>query len=362
MSANPLFQELTVGNLTLKNRIVLAPMTRARAGKERLANEVMTEYYVQRASAGLLITEATTISEQANGWTETPGLYTDEMTDSWARLVESVHLAGGRIYCQLWHMGRNSHPDFLNGELPVAPSAIKISEGQVRTPSGKKDYVVPRALETDEIPGIVEGYRKAAENALKAGFDGVEIHAANGYLIDEFLQSKTNHRTDSYGGSVENRHRFLDEIVRATTSVWGSSKVGVRLSLNGVFGDMGSPDFREQFTYSASQLNGHGLAYLHLVDGLAFGFHNLGEPMTLKDVRQVFNGLLMGNCGYNQELAEATIASGDADFIAFGRPFISNPDLAERFRNQWPLAPDAPLDAWFATTASAGYTDFPKYQ
>lgn len=362
MSENPLFQPLVMGTLQLKNRIVLAPLTRGRAGESRLANSLMADYYVQRSSAGLIISEATTISEQANGWMESPGIYTNAMTDAWKPLVQAVHRAGGLIFCQLWHMGRASHSDFHQGRLPVAPSAIAINGDPIRTPMGKKPREVPRALETGEIPGIVEDYRKAAENAKTAGFDGVELHAANGYLIDEFLQSRTNHRTDQYGGSVENRYRFLDEIVKTVSSVWGENRVGVRLSPNGIFNDMGSPDFREQFLYAASHLNSMKLAYLHVMDGLAFGFHQLGEPMTLSEFRKVFQGPLMGNCGYTKEMAENSIASGQADLIAFGRPFISNPDLVERFRHGWPLAAEASMESWYSPTGAKGYTDFPQYQ
>ena len=207
----------------------------------------------------------------------------------------------------------------------------------------------------------MEDYRRAAERAKQAGFDGVELHAANGYLIDEFLQSKTNHRTDEYGGSVENRYRFLKEVVEAVTSVWPAHRVGVHLSPNSPFNDMGSPDYREQFTFVAGQLDRFGLAYLHVVDGLAFGFHNLGEPMTLAEFRKVFHGPLIGNCGYTRETAEKAIAAGDADLISFGRPFISNPDLVERFRNDWPLADAAPMSDWSAPTGAKGYTDFPVH-
>ena len=204
-------------------------------------------------------------------------------------------------------------------------------------------------------------YRRAAERAKQAGFDGVELHAANGYLIDEFLQSKTNHRTDEYGGSVENRYRFLKEVVEAVTSVWPAHRVGVHLSPNSPYNDMGSPDYREQFTFVAGQLDRFGLAYLHVVDGLAFGFHKLGEPMTLAEFRKVFHGPLIGNCGYTKETAEKAIAAGDADLISFGRPFISNPDLVERFRNDWPLAEPAPMADWNSPTGAKGYTDFPVH-
>lgn len=361
MSNDVLFQSFQLRDLTLKNRIVLAPMTRSRAGIERLPNSLMADYYVQRSSAGLTITEATTISEEANGWNESPGIYTDEMTEGWKATTKAVGDNGGVIFLQLWHMGRSSHSSFHNGKLAVAPSAIKINEEYIHTPTGKQPHEVPRALDTAEIPRVVEDYRQAAERAKHAGFDGVEIHGANGYLIDEFLQSKTNHRTDAYGGSIENRYRFLKEVVEAITTVWPAHRVGVRLSPNGVYNDMGSADYREQFTYVASELNRYGLAYLHVMDGLAFGFHQLGDPMTLSDFRKVFDGPLIGNCGYTQETAEQAIARGDADLIAFGRPFISNPDLVERFKNHWPLAPIAPVADWYSPTGEAGYTSYPSH-
>lgn len=362
MSSSVLFQPFTLGDITLPNRIVLAPMTRSRAGIERVPNALMSEYYVQRSSAGLLITEATTISEEANGWNQSPGIYTDQMTEAWKQVVDAVHLKGGVIFLQLWHMGRSSHSSFHNGKLAVAPSAIKINEEYIHTPTGKQPHEVPRALETAEIPRVIEDYRLAAERAKEAGFDGVEIHGANGYLIDEFLQSKTNQRTDDYGGSVEKRYRFLKEVVEAVTSVIPANRVGVRISPNGVYNDMGSPDYREQFTYVASQLDTYGLSYLHVMDGLGFGFHNLGEPMTLADFRKVFHSALIGNCGYTQEAAEAMVEKGDADLIAFGRPFISNPDLVERFKNNWPLAPIAEMSDWYSPIGAKGYTDFPSHQ
>ena len=355
-----LLDPLDLNGLSLSNRIVMAPMTRARAGTERMPNELMAEYYAQRASAGLIVTEATTISEQANGWNESPGIYTDAMAEGWKQVVNAVHAKGGKIFMQLWHCGRASHSSFHGGEPAVAPSAIAI-EGEVHTPNGKEPHETPRALRTDEIPGIVEDYRRAAERAKVAGFDGVEVHSANGYLLDSFLQSKTNHRTDRYGGTVENRYRLLDEVVRTVSQVWTASRVGVRLSPNGIYNDMGSPDFREQFSFVATQLDRFGLAYLHVMDGLAFGFHELGDPMSLKDFRQVFHGPLIGNCGYTLETAENSIAEGDADAIAFGRPFISNPDLVERFSNGWPLSPDAEMADWYSPTGSNGYTDFSKY-
>ena len=357
-----LLNPFQLGSLSLRNRVVLAPMTRARAGKDRIPNELMAEYYAQRANAGLIITEGTTISPQANGWQHSPGIYTPEQTEAWKPVVEAVHQQDTPIFLQLWHTGRASHPSFQpDNQLPVAPSAVAIKGAEAHTPNGKAPYVTPRALDTAEIPSVVEQYRTAAANAKAAGFDGVEIHGANGYMIDEFLQSKTNHRSDEYGGSIANRYRFLKEIVEAVLSVWNSSSVGVRLSPNGSFNDMGSPDYRESFTYIIQQLNSYNLGYLHVLDGLDFGFHELGEPMTIAEIRKLYNGTLMGNCGYSRQDAEATIASNNADLIAFGRPYISTPDLVARFTNNWELNPDAEMSVWYSFDAE-GYTDFPTYQ
>lgn len=362
MSTQKLLEPLKLGPFEVSNRVALAPMTRARAGRERIPNQLMAEYYEQRATAGLIITEATTISEQANGWNESPGIYSDEMADGWKPTIDAVHKVDGKIFLQLWHCGRASHSSFHGGEPAVAPSAIKLNGEYIHTPKGKESYETPRALETEELPGIVDDYRQATRRAKEVGFDGVEIHSANGYLLDEFLQSKTNQRTDEYGGSVENRYRFLGEVVTAVTQEIGADRVAVRLSPNGAFNDMGSPDYREQFLYAAEQLNKFGLSYLHVMDGLAFGFHELGEPMTLSDFRAVFRGPLVGNCGYTQETAEAAVAAGHADMIAFGRPFISNPDLVARFANSWPLNDDAEMSTWYSPTGAEGYTDFPVYQ
>ncbi|HRQ05525.1 MAG TPA: alkene reductase [Nitrosomonas halophila] len=358
-SQSNLLAPFDLHGLKLANRIVMAPMTRARAGIERLPNRLMAEYYAQRSSAGLIISEATSISEQGNGWNESPGIYTEEMVAAWKLVTAAVHAKGGKIFLQLWHCGRASHSSFHDGKPAVAPSPVRLNAEYIATPKGKAATETPRALETDEIPAVVDDYRNAALRAQAAGFDGVEVHAANGYLPDQFLQSKTNRRTDAYGGSIERRYRFLHEIVHAICEVLPSDRVGVRLSPNGSFNDMGSPDFRQQFTYAAEQLNQFGLAYLHVMDGLGFGFHELGEPMTLSDFRKVFNGPLMGNCGYTQASAEAAIAAGHADLIAFGRPFISNPDLVERFRQHVPLSPDADMADWYSPTGAKGYTDFP---
>ncbi len=359
--SSSLLSPFDLRGLPLSNRVAMAPMTRARAGESRMPNALMAEYYSQRANAGLIISEGVAISEEAIGWNQSPGIYTDQMTEAWKPVVDGVHARNGKIFLQLWHCGRASHSTFrADRSLPVAPSAIKLNGEYIHTPTGKQSYETPRALETSEIAHVVEDYRSAGERAKQAGFDGVEIHGANGYLVDEFLQSKTNHRTDQYGGSLDNRFRLLREIVESQVTVWTPSRVAVRLSPNGVFNDMGSPDYRETFLHAARELNAYGLAYLHVCDGLAFGFHQLGVPMALAEFRPLFTGTLMGNCGYDQEAAEAAISRGDADLISFGRPFISNPDLVERFRNSWTLNPPAEMSDWYSFD-SKGYADFPSH-
>lgn len=353
-----LLSPLDLHGLSLPNRVVMAPLTRARAGVTRVPNDLMQEYYIQRASAGLIISEAVTISEQGFGWVDSPGIYNEAQVEGWKKITTALHEKGTPIFMQLWHCGRASHSSFHAGKPPVSASAIKLNGDTIHSPAGKQPYETPRALETHEVAAVVQDYLRAAERAKAAGFDGIEIHAANGYLIDQFLQSKTNHRTDVYGGSLENRFRFLKEIVEAILTVWPADRVGVRLSPNGVFNDMGSPDFRETFTDAGKRLNAFGLAYLHVVDGLAFGFHELGAPMQLPEFRAVFSGTLMGNCGYTAEAAESAIASGNADLIAFGRPFLSNPDLVERFANDWELNPPAEMQVW-SSPGAEGYTDFP---
>jgi len=356
-----LLDAFQLGDLSLKNRVVMAPMTRARAGEQRLANALMAEYYAQRASAGLIISEATVISEQGIGWPNSPGIYSQEQALAWRPVVDAVHAKGTPIFLQFWHCGRASHSSFHQGERPVAPSAVRLEGDLIHTPLGKQHYETPRALAIDEIAAIVEDYRHAAQRALLAGFDGVEIHSANGYLIDEFLQSKTNQRDDLYGGSLANRFRFLREVVEAVLTVFPSARVGVRFSPNGSFNDMGSSDYRETFLYAAGQLNAYQLGYLHVMDGLAFGFHGLGEPMSLAEFRGVYSGTLMGNCGYTQDAAEAAIQAGHAELVAFGRPYISNPDLVERFAHGWPLAPAADMSRWYSF-GPEGYADFPPFQ
>ncbi len=344
--------------LLLKNRVVMAPLTRGRAGAQRVPNDLMLTYYTQRASAGMIVSEATVISEQGIGWVDSPGIYNAAQVEGWRKIASGLREEGTPFFLQMWHCGRASHSSFHGGAPAVSASAIKIGSGMIHTPVGKVPHEVPRALGTAEVADVVEDYRRAAMRAKDAGFDGVEIHAANGYLINQFLDSKTNHRTDQYGGSVENRYRFLEEIVEAVLTVWPVSRVAVRLSPNGNFNDMGSPDFRETYSHVAAQLNAYGLAYLHVVDGLSFGFHEQGKAMTLGEFRSVYSGPLMGNCGYTEASAEEAIASVNADLVAFGRPFLSNPDLVERFENGWELNPPAALKDWSAPTAE-GYTDFP---
>ncbi len=353
-----LLEPFTLYGLTLHNRIALAPMTRARSGADRIPKPIMAEYYAQRASAGLIITEATTVSAQGNGWNESPGIYTDAMVEGWKPVTEAIHAKGGTVFLQLWHCGRASHSDFHGGELPVSASANKINGDQIHTPLGKKDYETPRALETAEIPALIADYKTAATRAKEAGFDGVELHSANGYLLNQFLESKTNQREDAYGGSIENRTRLLLEVVTAVNEVF-PKRVGVRLSPNGAFNDMGSPDYREQHSYAASELDKLDLAYLHVMDGLAFGFHQLGTPMTLKDFRALFHGPLIGNCGYDLDAANAAVTCGDADIIAIGRPYLATPDIVERYQKDLPLNPDTDMSTWYTPSGSAGYTDQP---
>lgn len=355
-----LFEPFTLGSYQLANRIVLAPLTRSRAGASRIPNALMAEYYAQRSAAGLLISEATSISRQGLGWNDSPGIYTDEQSEAWQLITKAVHDRGSRIFLQLWHCGRASHSSFHPElGLPVAPSPIKISGDHIHTPVGKEAYEVPSELSLEDIKAIVLDYQAAAKRAKAAGFDGVEIHGANGYLIDEFLQSVSNHRNDNYGGSQENRTRFLLDIVAAVQQVWDADKVGVRISPNGAFNDMGSTDYREQFLYVAKELAKHNLAYLHIMDGLEFGFHALGDPMTLTEFRAVYPGCIIGNTGYTKERAEQRLQENNADLIAFGRPFISNPDLVDRFKKNVALNPDAEMDAWYSNTGAIGYTDFP---
>jgi len=361
MNRNPLFESLSKGKLQFKNRIALAPMTRGRSGIERVPNDMMAEYYHQRSSTGLLITEATVVSRQGIGWIDSPGIYTKEMVEGWRKVTAKIKPTGTPIFLQFWHCGRASHSDFHNGELPVSASAVKLNGDHIRTPLGSKPYETPRAMTVDEIKATVNDFRQAAVYAKEAGFTGVEVHGANGYLINQFLDSKTNLRTDQYGGNLENKFRFFKEVLEAVYEVWDPALVGARISPNGVFNDMGSSDFRQTYLYVVEELNKMKLGYLHIMDGLAFGFHDLGEPMTLSDFRPIYDGIMIGNCGYTKETAEERLSEGNADLIAFGRPYITNPDLPERFKHNWPLNPAEDMSQWY-TSRAAGYTDYQPHK
>ncbi|HLO49884.1 MAG TPA: alkene reductase [Kamptonema sp.] len=356
-----LLSPVKVGPYSLPNRVVMAPLTRNRAGEGNVPGTLNATYYHQRAGAGLIITEASQIAPQGLGYPQTPGIYSPEQVEGWRLITEAVHDRGGHIFLQLWHVGRISHPDLQpDGALPVAPSAIA-PEGEASTFSGPKPFVTPRALETDEIPGIIELYRSAAQNAIAAGFDGVEIHSANGYLLDQFLQDNTNHRTDAYGGSFENRARLLLEVIEAVTSVWGADRVGVRLSPSGSFNSMADSNPKALFTYVVNALNRFGLAYLHLVEPrINESATSEKAELTCGYFRSIFQGTIISAGGYDRELAEAAIAAGDADLIAFGRWYISNPDLVERFALTVPLNP---YDrSTFYGGDERGYTDYPTLQ
>jgi len=346
-----LFTPLKLGPLLLRNRVVMAPLTRNRAGPNNVPTDLNVVYYALRASAGLIITEATQVSPQGVGLPHTPGIHTDEQVAGWTRVTEAVHERGGRIFLQLWHVGRASHPSLQpSGELPVAPSAIA-ARGNTMTYAGWQAFVTPRALEAIEIPGIIEQYRRGASNALAAGFDGVEIHAANGYLLDQFLRDGANHRTDAYGGSIQKRTRLLLEVTSAVTSVWGADRVGVRVSPVGGFNDMSDSDPQRTFEYVATQLRPFGLAYLHVVemdaDGKNFDFHRL---------RSTFGGCYMANTGYTKERANQELAQGNADLISFGALFIANPDLPNRFATNSRL--NEPERSTFYGGDWRGYVDY----
>ena len=332
-----LFQPVQFGPYKLSNRIVMAPLTRSRAQKGDIPSLLAPEYYRQRATAGLIITEATQISPQGKGYAFTPGIYNSVQVDGWKSVTEAMHKEGGRIFLQLWHVGRISHPALQpNGELPVAPSAIK-PVGNAFTEEGFVPFVTPRALETNEIPGIIEQYRVASQYALDAGFDGVEIHAANGYLIDQFLRDGTNHRTDKYGGSLENRTRLLLEVTAAIITIWGAERVGVRLSPISPANDILDSAPATLFTYVVEQLNQFGLLYLHLIEGDTGGARQVENGFDLQILRHLFNGIYIGNNGYDRELALTARQQGLVDLVAFGRLFISNPDLVERLQRAAPL-------------------------
>jgi 2,4-dienoyl-CoA reductase-like NADH-dependent reductase (Old Yellow Enzyme family) len=354
MQLNNLIEPLQIGELRLPNRVVLAPLTRCRSSEGRVPNALMAEYYAQRASAGLILTEATSVTAQGVGYPDTPGIWSEEQVEGWKLVTQAVHAAGGRIFLQLWHVGRISHPEFLNGELPVAPSAIA-PEGHVSLLRPKQEFVVPRALGIEEIPGIVEGYRKGAENAKRAGFDGVEVHGANGYLLDQFLQDSTNRRDDAYGGSIENRARLLLEVTDAVISVWGAGRVGVHLAPRGDSHSMGDSNPSATFGYVADQLGKRGIAFI-------FTRESLGANRISPELKKRFGGVLIANEGFSRETARQVIAAGEADAVSFGKEFIANPDLPHRLFLDAPLNPYQP-ETFFGygqPDPKIGYTDYPR--
>ena len=350
-----LFSPVKLGSIAMSNRMVMAPLTRNRSSMEGVPQDINVTYYAQRASAGLIITEATPISPMGHGYPLLPGIYTDAQVAGWKKVTDAVHAKGGKIVIQLWHVGRISHPSLLNGEIPVAPSAVKPA-GKAFTFDGLVDYVEPRALEAGELPGIVADYVHATQCALKAGFDGVEIHSANGYLLDQFLRDGSNKRTDNYGSSIENRARFLMEVTKAVVAVAGSDKVGVRLSPVNPFNDMKDSNPQAVFNYVTEQLNQFNLAYLHVVEG---GIHGGGvaDPFDFVAMRKLCKSPYMANLSYDKARGNSAIASGHADAVAYGVPFISNPDLVERFRKDAPLN-EADSSSFYGGTEK-GYTDYP---
>ncbi len=348
-----LFDPITVGDIQLKNRIWMAPLTRCRAvGGGRAPNDLMVEYYTQRASAGLILTEATSVTPMGVGYPDTPGIWSDEQVAGWSKVTRAVHAAGGRIFLQLWHVGRISHPLYLDGALPVAPSAIRPA-GHVSLVRPMKEFVTPRALETDEIAGVVAAYRKGAENAKKAGFDGVEVHGANGYLLDQFLQDRTNKRTDRYGGSIENRARLMLEVTDACIEVWGANRVGMHLAPRRDSHDMGDSTPAETFGYVAKELGRRKIAFICSREAL-------GDDQLGPQLKALFGGLYVDNERFTKEDAERVLADGRADAVAFGKLFIANPDLPERFREDAPLNPARP--ELFYASGPEGYTDYPALE
>lgn len=344
-----LFDPLKLGDLTLKNRVLMSPLTRCRAVDGRVPNALMAEYYRQRAGAGLIMTEATIVSAQGAGYPDTPGIWSKEQVEGWKLTTKAVHEAGGLIFLQLWHVGRVSHPHYLNGELPVAPSAVA-PRGHVSLLRPKQSFPVPRALERSEIPAIVADFKKGAQNAQAAGFDGVEIHGANGYLLDQFLQDSTNRRTDDYGGSIENRARLHLEIADACVSVWGAGRVGMHLAPRCDAHDMGDSDPAKTFGYLATELGRRKLAFICARESQA-------EPRLGPALKKAFGGAYIANEGLDKASAQRLLDAGEADAVAFGKLFIANPDLPRRLKD------DAPLNAWDMSTFYApgpkGYTDYP---
>ncbi len=351
-----LFDPIKVGDVKLPNRIIMAPLTRCRASNGRVPNRLMADYYAQRASAGLILSEATSVTPMGVGYPDTPGIWSDDQVEGWKLVTKAVHENGGRIFLQLWHVGRISHPSYLNGELPVAPSAIA-AEGHVSLLRPQVNYVTPRALVISEIPEIIEAYRKGAKNAKLAGFDGVEVHGANGYLLDQFLQDSSNQRTDAYGGSIQNRARLLLEVTDAVISVWGAGRVGVHLAPRGDANSMGDSNPLATFGYVAEELGKKNIAFI-------FTREKSGNDRISPELKTRFGGVLIANEGFDFETAKHELELGQADAISFGKAYIANPDLPERLKSH------TALNAWNAETFygyglpdhRTGYTDYPRLE
>lgn len=354
-----LFTPIQLGLYELPNRIVMAPLTRNRAGEGNVPLDIHATYYTQRASAGLIITEATQVSPQGVGYPSTPGIHSQAQVEGWRGVTDSVHQQGGRIFLQLWHVGRVSHPSFHGGALPVAPSAIAPA-GEAMTYEGMQPFVTPRALELEEIPGLIEQFRQGAENALAAGFDGVEVHSANGYLLDQFLRDGSNQRTDAYGGSIVNRARLLLEVTQAVVDVWGGDRVGVRLSPSNTFNDMSDSEPRATFGYTIQALNRFNLAYLHLLDPSEADRRHGGTLIPTQEFRPLYQGNLMVNWDYDKAKGNTAIASGNADLVSYGKLFIANPDLPKRFQLNAPL--NEPDSSTFYGGNERGYIDYPALE
>lgn len=344
-----LLEPLSIGDLKLANRVFMAPLTRCRASAGRVPNALMRDYYVQRAAAGLILSEATSVSPRGVGYPNTPGIWSPEQVAGWKQITTAVHEAGGKMFLQLWHVGRVSDPSYLDGALPVAPSAIA-PKGHVSLIRPYKSFVTPRALERNEIPGIIEAYRHGAANALAAGFDGVEIHGANGYLLDQFLQDSTNKRTDDYGGPIENRARLMLEVTDAVISVWGAGRVGMHLAPRGDAHDMGDSNLAATFGYVARELGRRQIAFICARESL--GPNRIGP-----ELKKQFGGLYVANESFTRETAEQVLQAGEADAVAFGKAFIANPDLVARLARNTPLNP--PDANTFYADGPKGYTDYP---
>ena len=357
MSSKNLFTPVTVGAFSLPHRVVMAPLTRCRADERNAPHALNAKYYGQRATAALIISEATQVTPFGIGYPGTPGIYSDEQVAGWKLVTDAVHAKGGRIFLQLWHVGRISHPDLQPGNvLPVAPSAIA-PKGQAATFSGMKPFETPRELKADEIPGVIAEFKRGAENAKSAGFDGVEVHGANGYLLDQFLRDGSNKRTDAWGGTLQKRARFPLEVLKAAISVWGPDRVGIRFSPTGTFNDMSDSNPEQTFGYMLEEVGKLNIAYVHLVDMGDADVRHGGKPIPLGYFRSKYKGTLIANGGYDLERANAAIGEGVADLISFGKPYIANPDLPERLRKQTPL--NEADQSTFYGGGEKGYTDYP---